>query len=231
MFKIAKLLAVLLVGAGLGYFVGHRHELAQSGVVSVLQETADRQAKAISELKTNLTLKETELTTQKAAFEQLQESLKGQENSAQELKRQLAFFERIIRPEQEQVGVVIDSISLQTTSVADRFHYSLTLTQPTKKRELFAGQIQVRVEGSFNGQAKTLQGKELGMKSEQSRYSLRYFQLLEGNWTLPNGFIAEWVIVTINKKGRQPAQELKVSWEQALKAPATVATSTTLPQG
>ncbi|MBV7438083.1 DUF6776 family protein [Aeromonas sp. sif2416] len=217
MSRIVKLLIVLVMGALIGYFVGNRQELAQSSLLTVQQETLERQSKAIGQLKTELGVKETLLATQRAAFEQLQQTLKDQEAQVQEQKRQLAFFERIMRPTGEQVGVVVDNLTLQETSVPGRYHYRLALTQPAKKRELFRGQVQIRVEGSLADKPKTLSGRELGMKAGEGRYALRYFQLLEGNWQLPEGFIPDRVRVTIAKEGRQPAQELLTEWSEVLK--------------
>ena len=91
MSNLLKLLVVLAVGGLIGYFVGNRQELAQSSLLVVQQETLDRQGKAIGQLKTELGVKDTRLATQKAAFEQLQTTLKSQEAQVQELKRQLAF--------------------------------------------------------------------------------------------------------------------------------------------
>ncbi|WP_421293096.1 DUF6776 family protein [Aeromonas taiwanensis] len=217
MSQIVKLLVVLAVGACIGYFVGNRQELAQSSLMTVQQETLERQSKAISQLKTDLGVKDTLLATQKAAFEQLQQTLKDQEAQVQEQKRQLAFFERIMRPTGDQVGVSIDNLTLQETSVPGRYHYRLALTQPAKKRELFRGQVQIRVEGSLADQPKILTGRDLGMKAGEGRYSLRYFQLLEGNWQLPEGFTPDRVKIVIAKEGRQPAQELLVEWGDVLK--------------
>jgi hypothetical protein len=217
MSNLLKLLVVLAVGGLIGYFAGNRQELAQSSLLVVQQETLDRQGKAIGQLKTELGVKDTQLATQRAAFEQLQTTLKGQEAQVQELKRQLAFFERIMRPTGEQVGVVIDNLTLQETSIPGRYHYRLALTQPAKKRELFRGQVQIRVEGSLADKPKTLTGRDLGMKVSEWRYALRYFQLLEGNWQLPEGFVPDRIRVTINKDGRQPAQELLVEWGEVIK--------------
>lgn len=217
MSQIWKVLVVLVVGGLIGYLIGNRQELAQSSLMTVQQETLERQSKAIGQLKTDLGIKETLLATQKAAFEQLQKTLKDQEAQVQEQKRQLAFFERIMRPTGDQLGVVIDNLSLQGTNVPGLFHYRLALTQPAKKRELFRGQVQIRLEGSLGDKPKTLGSRELGMKVGEGRYALRYFQLLEGNWQLPEGFIPDRVRISIPKEGRQPAQELLVEWAEVLK--------------
>ncbi|HDX8343417.1 TPA: hypothetical protein RQN03_004205 [Aeromonas dhakensis] len=228
MTQIMKWLAVLMVGALIGYFVGNRQELAQSSLLTVQQETLERQAKAIGQLKSELGIKETLLATQKAAFEQLQQALKDQEAQVQEQKRQLAFFERIMRPTGEQVGVVIDNLTLQETSIPGRYHYRLALTQPAKKRELFRGQVQIKVEGSQGDKPITLGSRELGLKVGEGRYALRYFQLLEGNWQLPEGFVPDRVRITISKDGRQPAQELLAEWGEVIK-PLVVAPPAPVP--
>ncbi|HDX8355936.1 TPA: hypothetical protein RQM97_003974 [Aeromonas dhakensis] len=228
MSQIMKWLAVLMVGGLIGYFVGNRQELAQSSLLTVQQETLERQAKAIGQLKGELGIKETLLATQKAAFEQLQQALKDQEAQVQEQKRQLAFFERIMRPTGEQVGVVIDNLTLQETSIPGRYHYRLALTQPAKKRELFRGQVQIKVEGSQGDKPITLGSRELGMKVGEGRYALRYFQLLEGNWQLPEGFVPDRVRITISKDGRQPAQELLAEWGEVIK-PLVVAPPAPVP--
>lgn len=228
MSQIMKWLAVLMVGALIGYFVGNRQELAQSSLLTVQQETLERQAKAIGQLKGELGIKETLLATQKAAFEQLQQALKDQEAQVQEQKRQLAFFERIMRPTGEQVGVVIDNLTLQETSIPGRYHYRLALTQPAKKRELFRGQVQIKVEGSQGDKPITLGSRELGMKVGEGRYALRYFQLLEGNWQLPEGFVPDRVRITISKDGRQPAQEQLAEWGEVIK-PLVVAPPAPVP--
>lgn len=217
MSNLLKLLVVFAIGGLIGYFVGNRQELAQSSLLAVQQETLDRQGKAIGQLKSELGMKDTQLATQRAAFEQLQATLKSQEAQVQEQKRQLAFFERIMRPTGEQVGVVIDNLTLQETSIPGRYHYRLALTQPAKQRELFRGQVQIRVEGSQGDQPRTLGSRELGMKVGEGRYLLRYFQLLEGNWQLPQGFVPDRIRVTIGKDGRQPAQELLVEWGEVIK--------------
>ncbi|EKB27200.1 DUF6776 family protein [Aeromonas dhakensis] len=228
MSQIMKWLAVLMMGALIGYFVGNRQELAQSSLLTVQQETLERQAKAIGQLKSELGIKETLLATQKAAFEQLQQALKDQEAQVQEQKRQLAFFERIMRPTGEQVGVVIDNLTLQETSTPGRYHYRLALTQPAKKRELFRGQVQIKVEGSQGDKPRILGSRELGMKVGEGRYALRYFQLLEGNWQLPEGFVPDRVRITIGKDGRQPAQELLAEWGEVIK-PLVVAPPAPVP--
>lgn len=228
MSQIMKWLAVLMMGALIGYFVGNRQELAQISLLTVQQETLERQAKAIGQLKSELGIKETLLATQKAAFEQLQQALKDQEAQVQEQKRQLAFFERIMRPTGEQVGVVIDNLTLQETSIPGRYHYRLALTQPAKKRELFRGQVQIKVEGSQGDKPRTLGSRELGMKVGEGRYALRYFQLLEGNWQLPEGFVPDRVRITISKDSRQPAQELLAEWGEVIK-PLVVAPSAPVP--
>ncbi|MBZ6074578.1 hypothetical protein LA373_19615 [Aeromonas schubertii] len=207
----------LLPGLAIGYLAGHWQELGSASLIEVQQKTLTLQSEGLTRLKQELEVKNTRLTTQQTAFEQLQQTLKGQEAQIQEQKRQLAFFERIMRPGSEQTGVSIDNLSVETTSVPGRFHYRLVLIQAAKQRELFRGQVVIRVEGSLEGKPKSLNGTALGMKAGSASYALRYFQLLEGDWQLPEGFVPDKVILTIPKQGRQPAQRMVVGWGEVLK--------------
>ncbi|ENY72101.1 hypothetical protein G114_09484 [Aeromonas diversa CDC 2478-85] len=201
----------------MGYLAGHWQEFGSASIIEVQQKTLALQSEGLTRLKKELEVKQTQLTTQQTAFEQLQQTIKGQEAQLQEQKRQLAFFERIMRPGTEKVGVSIDNLSIETTSVPGRFHYRLALIQAAKQRDLFRGQVVVRVDGSLEGQPKSLDGAALGMKSGATSYALRYFQLLEGDWQLPEGFVPDKVILTLPKQGKQPAQRLVVNWGEVLK--------------
>lgn len=215
----------LLPGLLVGYVIGHREELANSSIVDVQERTLRLQSEGLTKLKQELEVKNTQLTTQKIAFEQLQQMLKTQESQLQEQKRQLAFFERIMRPDGEQSGVVVDNLVLETTSIPERIHYRIALTQPSRQRELLRGQVDIRVEGSKEGKPLTLSPRSLGMKEGEVRYALRYFQMLEGVWTLPAGFTPDKVMVRIAKGATQPEQELSVNWSEALRPLPVVASS------
>ncbi|QFI53899.1 DUF6776 family protein [Aeromonas simiae] len=207
----------LLSGLLLGYLAGNWQEMSRGNLIEVQQKTLAMQGDGLTRLRKVLEVRDTQLMTQKSAFEQLQQTLKSQESQLQEQKRQLAFFERIMRPTEEVPGVVIDNLTLEATSVAGRVHYRIALIQPSRQRDLNRGRVSVRVEGSQNGKPKALGAVELGMKNGETRYALRYFQLLEGNWQLPEGFVPDKVIISIAKQGNQPAQTLMAGWHDALK--------------
>ncbi|MDO2947433.1 DUF6776 family protein [Aeromonas simiae] len=215
----------LLPGLLLGYLGGNWREVSSGNLVEMQQKTLAMQGDGLTRLRKVLEVRDTQLMTQKSALEQLQQTLKLQESQLQDQKRQLAFYERIMRPSEEVPGVVIDNLTLEATSVAGRVHYRLALIQPSRQRDRYRGQVTVRVEGSLNGKPKALGAADLGMKAGERRYALRYFQLLEGNWQLPAGFVPDKVIISIAKQGNQPAQKLTAGWNEVLKplvAPAAV---------
>ena len=80
-----------------------------------------------------------------------------------------------------------------------------------------AGSKLLKQDSARHDNVKRLFGELLGMKVGEGRYALRYFQLLEGNWQLPTGFVPDRVRIIIAKDGRQPAQELLAEWSEVLK--------------
>ena len=102
--QIVKLLVVLAVGACIGYVVGNRQELAQSSLMTVQQETLERQSKAIAQLKTDLGVKETLAGDPEGRLRATSADAHDQEAQVQEQKRQLAFFEASCVPPANRWG-------------------------------------------------------------------------------------------------------------------------------
>ena len=132
-------------------------------------------------------------------------------------QRQLAFFERIMRPTGDQVGVAIDNLTPET-SVPGRYHYRLALTQPAKKRELFQG------TGADQGRRESWLTNPRSLKQSGSRHeggrgalcacATSSCSKATGNCRKVSSRIELRITIP---KGRQPAQELLVEWSEVLK--------------
>ncbi|TNI16878.1 DUF6776 family protein, partial [Aeromonas dhakensis] len=109
-----------------------------------------------------------------------------------------------------------------------RYHYRLALTQPAKKRELFRGQVQIKVEGIQIYLPSSLLFLSLLLFFFFSLFSLPFFPLLLFYSLLPEGFVPDRVRITISKDSRQPAQELLAEWGEVIK-PLVVAPSAPVP--
>jgi hypothetical protein len=147
------------------------------------------------------------------ASSELKQTLKTLQDSVKELEKDNAFYRGIMNPQDEKTGLAIDSFSVINYGGDNRFRYKLVLTQLRKHESNLRGKTRVLVNGSENGVAKTYDLFVLaGLKSDSIGFDFRYFQNLEGDVTLPAGFVAREVRVSAMADGKSTAERV-FPWE------------------
>jgi hypothetical protein len=144
---------------------------------------------------------------------ELKQTLKTLQDSVKELEKENAFYRGIMNPQGEKSGLAIDSFSVINYGGDNRFRYKLVLTQLRQHESNLRGKTRVLVNGSENGVAKTYDLFVLGgFKTDSQAFDFRYFQNLEGDVTLPAGFVAREVRVSAMADGKN-ALERVFPWE------------------
>ena len=74
--------------------------------------------------------------------------------------------------------------------------------------------MKLAIEGTVKGETRTLEWKELASNvKKQSKFRFRYFQNMEGDILLPDGFKPAWIHITILPKGKKYKKlEKSYSW-------------------
>ncbi|MEP1857022.1 MAG: DUF6776 family protein [Kangiellaceae bacterium] len=190
----------------------------------------------LSETKQQLAAVELELAETKSALDSLNERLVMQAQSAQvdnlsnqelinsvkslqqnnkKLVEELTFYRKIMAPERDKDGLVVDSIKLFNTDEENVFQIRTTLIQAGKQLQFLKGSILIKVSGELDGQAREFDIRELGtFKNSDFQFQFKYFQNIQGTIELPGGFIAKSINVSAQTKGLRKNQKtnLKVSW-------------------
>jgi uncharacterized protein DUF6776 len=190
----------------------------------------------LSETKQQLASVELELAETKSALDNLNEQLVMQAQSAQvdnlsnqelinsvkslqqnnkKLVEELTFYRKIMAPERDKDGLVVDSIKLFNTDKENVFQVRTTLIQAGKQLQFLKGSILIKVAGELDGQAREFDIRELGtFKNSDFQFQFKYFQNIQGTIELPGGFIAKSINVSAQTKGLRKNQKtnLKVSW-------------------
>lgn len=190
----------------------------------------------LSETKQQLASIELELAETKSALDNLNERLVMQAQSAQvdnlsnqelinsvkslqqnnkKLVEELTFYRKIMAPERDKDGLVVDSIKLFNTDKENVFQVRTTLIQAGKQLQFLKGSILIKVAGELDGQAREFDIRELGtFKNSDFQFQFKYFQNIQGTIELPGGFIAKSINVSAQTKGLRKNQKtnLKVSW-------------------
>lgn len=112
------------------------------------------------------------------------------------LRKELSFYQKVMAPELDQEGFIIDSFEVFNTHSENYYRFALVLMQYDKHRDTVKGSINVTIKGSKNGTPAQISLSEaLASQSSQLPFSFRYFEILKGEFNLPDGFMPEQVIV------------------------------------
>ncbi len=193
LFLILLISLCLFVGYRLGNYY-HQHQAAKlNQQQSRLDTLYEEQAKLLERIHTL----EVELTVEQMANQQAQEMLKQTAQEHYEDKKQLAFYEKVMAPEKQADGLVIDNVKIIATQSLHHYQFQVALVQQQLKRRHTKGFIDLVIAGSLNNKPTQLKLSEVAsLTKKQLSFNFQYFQIISGELTLPENFIPEQIIVS-----------------------------------
>jgi len=146
----------------------------------------------------------------KADLGQLEEEL-------QAAREEVEFYRGIVAPGDVQPGLRIHRFTLEEGVAPGEYHYDLVLTQLKRNDRYITGIVDWKISGSMLGEQGELSlAGVTNPPAKQLNFRFRYFQDLSGQITLPEGFEAEQVILSIKPegKGKSPPVEQAFDWPE-----------------
>jgi len=170
---------------GVGFIAGHR-DLANANTevpVAGAQEklTALRDEVETLHVQHNLDV---------ATLEIVRKEMATQKEQISQLEEGLLFYKSLMAPEAIAQGLSLRKIELVATEASDRFIFRLVAQQEARKHALLKGSLAVEVFGWQGGEEVSYPLAELSDDIEGAAVSLRfrYFQAVEGELIIPEGF-------------------------------------------
>lgn len=210
----------LLLALAAGFWLGHRQgggelrslqtALAEGErQLQRLRLSAEEQAREQARLETNAEV-------DRASIEALRQSLQRERRGRARLQEQLRFYQGLMAPGESAQGPGIHSWVVRPLPVPRQYHYRLTLHQQAARHSLLSGRVEVEVTGLREGRGHRIE-LPLLMTTPQSstlRLGFRYFQHLEGELELPEGFEPLQVhVVARIAKPRSMTVERQFPWQ------------------
>ncbi|GAA5137734.1 DUF6776 family protein [Thalassotalea piscium] len=158
---------------------------------------------------------EVELEVERMASMRSQQLLKEIEKEHFKVKKELAFYEKVMAPEKQVDGVVVDSITVMATESSNHFRFQVVLVQQQVRRRYAKGYIDLVFEGSLdNNPDKISLDTVSNITKKMLSFSFQYFQIIEGEFTLPEGFTPEKVnlVTSLNKTSWQDFRRVEQSY-------------------
>ncbi len=204
-FKSAVFLAaIIIICLFTGYRVGNYYHNFQVATLAQQKQRLDdlyhQQAKQVARIHTL----EVELAVEQLANQHAQATLKQRADEHYQVKKQLAFYEKVMAPEKAANGLVIDNVKINATSSPEYYNFQVTLMQQLLKKRYAKGYIDIEIIGSLNNKPSRIKLKDIStLVKKDLSFSFKYFQVVEGDFTLPANFIPEKIqlsaILTKNK--------------------------------
>jgi hypothetical protein len=203
---------VSLLGAFI--FVGwfsYRYGIMTAGQVNIaLQQEQQRLQQKVFELgRDNVSLREQQAVMQrsaqvdKEAYVEINQNLKDLQNELLELKQEVAFYRGIVTPSEAASGLNITSLKFDSIGDANGYRFKLILTQVMKNERIVRGNAKIFIDGLMQGQQRQLNLSEVsGGKLSNLELRFKYFQNIEGDIVLPDGFVPSSVLVDLKPRGR-----------------------------
>jgi len=196
----SALFLLLLITACIygGYRIGHYYHgfhvntLDQQKLrLDSLYKEQENQIKIINTL-------EVELTLERIANQKAQNTLKFMEKEHYIVKKELAFYEKVMAPEKEVDGLVVDKIKITATQSPNHYTFQVILVQQELKKRYAKGYIELTFQGSKSNKPTKINLAAISSLTKKDlSFSFKYFKILEGEFTLPEDFIPEKTLLSV----------------------------------
>lgn len=202
-------LAIALVPLGLylTYELGRLdggYDRLSAGQARREQEVAiERLDKANAELRGKLAELETGRVSQQQEREELARTVTDLQTQVARQAQDLQFYRGIVSQTVGAPNVKVQRFQIVTGSAARRFKLRLVLVQAARPENVVSGTVALAVEGSERGKSVTYNLPRLTSDARaQVQFSFRYFQDLDQEIVLPEGFQPARVNVEVRASGR-----------------------------
>jgi hypothetical protein len=181
----------------MGFFWGNAHYAQQQMTVSTHEKSIHNLKVENEQLTKNLNVLGVELEvarlTQQQHFVEIGKTI----DVEKDLRTQLAFYQQVMAPELNEQGFLIDGFNIESALSENSYRFELVLMQQNKTKNTLKGNLKVTLLGSEAGKAKQYSIDTMLSDQEQKSltFSFKYFQVVDGEIKLPEGFQPEQVSV------------------------------------
>jgi hypothetical protein len=164
-----------------------------------LEQRLEQERAASDELRRQLAIAETGGDIDRETYSEIRSSLSDLEAKIQTQEEELVFYRGIVSPQDGVPGLRIQSLEVLPGDGERRYLLRLLLVQAIVHSRRVSGAVKLQLEGTEDGQTTSFDIAELAEPDESydMAYEFRYFQGLETELSLPQGFEPQRVLVEI----------------------------------
>lgn len=137
----------------------------------------------------------------------------------EKLKEQIAFYERVIAPENTQDGFLVDDVEVFETQRDNTFQLRFVLLQERLTKAVIKGTLNISVSGFVDDKPITVGTEDETFLASPLAYRFKYFQNETLTFSLPENMKAESIVFSTTVyqyKRRLGAYTKSVPWGEAV---------------
>lgn len=146
------------------------------------------------------------------ANEEVRQTVESLQNQVAELNEEIRFYKGVMLPNVEEKGLRIERLDLRAGTEPNKVKYSLLLTQVVDKHDYIQGGVQINLVGTQGDTETILPIDQVSDATNNIRFRFRYFQNIDGEVTLPPGFVPKEIKVVAQASGG-PRLERNFEWQ------------------
>lgn len=131
------------------------------------------------------------------------------------LEEDIAFYRGLMAPSDNRRGLAIGSVDVIPTGVPRQYDFKVVVQQLATNHQVLNGSLRMTIVGHEGELARSFAIKELSpqVESETIRLRFKYFQNIEGQIRLPEGFEPEGIELVARSTGSNGVSvEKKFGW-------------------
>ncbi|MDG1851025.1 MAG: hypothetical protein P8J44_02815 [Gammaproteobacteria bacterium] len=196
--KTVACLGILLLVAATGggfYFYGYSEGVFINGDARQERDElivqVDVMSSQLNILQQELTNSEQANAVDRQALEEVQGTIINLRETIAQLEEDVLYYKEIMSPENTETGLMIGQLDLLQTDLQNRIRYRLELRQAGNNDNLVSGYVNVNILGTRDRQEISMPLRSLAVEEDQLDIKLqfRYFQNIQGELILPDGFL------------------------------------------
>ena len=139
------LLAIIVITLFCGYRIGNFYHGYQQQTLAQQQSRLDFVYQQLADKTQRINTLEVELEVERMANQRSQQTLKSIEQEHYQVKKELAFYEKVMAPEKQANGLVIDAVNLTKSESADHYRFQVVLVQQLLRKRYAKGYVELSV--------------------------------------------------------------------------------------
>lgn len=149
------------------------------------------------------------------ANEEIRQEVMALKQQIAELQEENSFYRGLMAPTQNKRGLTFGSVELSRAERPRSYSYKVVMQQLATDHQLLSGSLEYKVVGRQNGvdQSYLLSQLSSQVDSEPVKLRFKYFQNVEGELTLPEGFEPMGIELVAKSTGKNPVTvEKRFGW-------------------